>query len=439
MSSSKNNINFSRYSKLSSDEFSSLPEEEKGFVRGCILFTEEATALPEGTKMLSRLFCNLRRGEEHCGGPIEVARDKQTQQIRWKCMECGEKGSITNFEGTEWDLSHLSPLQASRYLYEKYDVWQQMSDSEREVINQMLDWYGDLSEEDFKRMEAIYKSEKNTIANEEIGQEHLPACKLKSLLNCDWEVPGSTIHLRDDLPLKKLKEITFFANARTYLVQMNMEKGFGLDERGYLKPEHVRLLLDELEWYDEYLDDGEFVEYLYELLDEREMRGLWITRMIMESAGIIHKRNGVYTMVGKKMYLLDEDNAGKLYQQMFSSYCRKVNLNMLDFENDLFLAQKQLPYTLYRLQKMAVFWASGRELMEGSIFDDAASELANSIPSQFVTLSVRFYQIVLAPLIRFGLLEARTSDRVLSPEYDPPDEFKKTALYDQFINFNVNN
>ena len=40
---------------------------------------------------------------ESCPGEVEVWVFAEDNRIGWECLECGDEGIITNWEGTRWD------------------------------------------------------------------------------------------------------------------------------------------------------------------------------------------------------------------------------------------------------------------------------------------------------------------------------------------------
>lgn len=47
--------------------------------------------------------CRTVINDEPCEGDIEVWVDHDSNVIGWECMECGEEGTISDWEGTPWD------------------------------------------------------------------------------------------------------------------------------------------------------------------------------------------------------------------------------------------------------------------------------------------------------------------------------------------------
>ena len=64
---------------------------------------ESATLAYDQPITLSTAGCRNIVDENTCFGDIEVWVDFDTHQIGWECIECGNEGFISNWEGTPWD------------------------------------------------------------------------------------------------------------------------------------------------------------------------------------------------------------------------------------------------------------------------------------------------------------------------------------------------
>ena len=63
-----------------------------------------ATAAEAGTAWVSALPCRRRPGRRSCPGHIVVFRPDLPARIEWRCDSCGDKGVISGWEGTYFDL-----------------------------------------------------------------------------------------------------------------------------------------------------------------------------------------------------------------------------------------------------------------------------------------------------------------------------------------------
>ena len=54
--------------------------------------------------------CRRRPNRKPCNGYIGGTLDPEADMIIWWCPECGDHGSISNWQGTLWDLSGAGEL-----------------------------------------------------------------------------------------------------------------------------------------------------------------------------------------------------------------------------------------------------------------------------------------------------------------------------------------
>ena len=64
----------------------------------------EAATIAYGQPMaVSTAACRKDFNGQTCFGNIEIWVDVATNHIGWKCVECGDDGVISHWEGTPWD------------------------------------------------------------------------------------------------------------------------------------------------------------------------------------------------------------------------------------------------------------------------------------------------------------------------------------------------
>jgi hypothetical protein len=72
-----------------------------------------ATASPERGRRATALPCRRRPGRAPCPGRLVVDRQDVPSYVNWQCPSCGEAGRIDGWQGSEFDLSPLSPSGAA--------------------------------------------------------------------------------------------------------------------------------------------------------------------------------------------------------------------------------------------------------------------------------------------------------------------------------------
>lgn len=64
---------------------------------------EAATLSYDKPISLAGELCRAVLKGDPCRGEVEVWVYAENNQIGWECLECGDDGVITNWEGTKWD------------------------------------------------------------------------------------------------------------------------------------------------------------------------------------------------------------------------------------------------------------------------------------------------------------------------------------------------
>ena len=64
---------------------------------------ETASAAYDQPLSFADINCRTVNDGEACDGDIEVWIDPESHIIGWECLECGAEGTISDWEGTQWD------------------------------------------------------------------------------------------------------------------------------------------------------------------------------------------------------------------------------------------------------------------------------------------------------------------------------------------------
>lgn len=437
-------VDFNKAPFLDSEEYYNLPVEEQNAIDDAAGYTEEATAVDAGKKIISRFDCMQwdTNKEDYCEGEIELARYNLPPEIRWKCKKCGNNGLITNFKGTPWDLSGMSKQEAQQYLDEKYnlDLFPGLGFKENydsiasfeESMGDIMEWMENLSEEEFEdfhcTMEA--EAEKIGISLDELDRGLLPAQRYQ-LMFSNWTDPNAPLYLRDDLPLDMLSEVGFFHNARTFLTEIAKNNGFELTKgQGNLQRKYIEVLIDKFIWPDGFLEN---LKDLNKVINEIDVWPLHTLRVLLDMAGMIRKYKGKFVPVKKNTHLMKEAHAGKLYQKLFSAFFKQMNMAYLTNSDPMPYQQDSIPYILFRMQFMEDEWHSIGNIMENVFLDDARFEFYSTL-NPYTTPALQFYYHIMLPLKYWGLIEVRGANKS-KYEFDP-EEARKTPLFDAFLQFN---
>jgi hypothetical protein len=84
-------------------EVPDLPFEAQELLNFLSAIVEAATIAYDRPITLAGIKCrNIIKGKP-CSGEIEVWVYAENNEIGWECLDCGEEGVITHWEGTPWD------------------------------------------------------------------------------------------------------------------------------------------------------------------------------------------------------------------------------------------------------------------------------------------------------------------------------------------------
>lgn len=441
MSYSQRHIDLSEYPEPHTDEFYLLPEELQDLLDNCLLFTEEATAVPPGKAVVSRLLCEVELKKYYeCGGKIDLKRRKYSGEIEWKCRNCGTEGIITGYEGCNWDLSDIPEQYAQQYLFDKYDEGMEeipvleglpFDIKDPEQNEELFNWLDNLDDGDKEKMIKLIEERFRELDRRfEEANGGLNPLQLHYLLAYDWDSPQNPIVLRDDLPFDEIEQTFFYHNARAFLLGLLAEKEFELTPSGNLKRKYIPPLLDEGIWPDNYVKT---LHTYNKVLNESDVWLLHIIRVLLELSGLIRKQQNKLKPVQKHIHLTEKEHAGALYKLLFKTYFRKMNVSYMPNYEELLLFQEGIPFILYRLNQLADDWLSSVDVMRKSLMEISRLELLRSLRFDFEKPEDKLYELVLRPLELFGLIESDyTESKQLSVR---PDRSRKNGLFNRFIQF----
>lgn len=409
-----------------SEEFLWMPENEFEEIETYCEYIQLVTSVPTGTKIESGFFCRREMEDgELCDGTIVVSKLNQPKQIRWECRKCNDLGAIVNYEETIWDNSRLSEMEKEFFLENFF------TDLSGEDIFE--DEFSDLAHDDFFGPFTDFEYYIHPYDQDGEQTGGLPPNRIEEMLTCDWLNPGSPVTLNGDLPLHKLENINFFNNSRQFLLILNEDNAFPLTRSNLMKRKVVRRLIGQTQWDDDYLEE---IRRHKKNLDETDVWLLHGIRVLLEMADIVEQVENELRLNTKMLHLLNEENAGQLYRQLFSTYFKDMNLGYLGSTFELPYLQYSIPFILYKLQKLAKKWVPIEELLPDILLFSVALELnfdddfGNSLATDLL------HSDLFAALERFGLLERRKTFSAASNDpFSFPDELQTTPLFTNFVEF----
>jgi len=407
-------------------------------------YVERATLVEPGQSINSNYLCECIVNGELCRGEVEVKRLDIPKEVRWKCNRCGDEGAVINFEGSYWDLSDIPEDEKQEYLNpdatnfpqfdeEAPDEWMQSMENQ---FGAMLD---DLSDEDYEDLQNFVghmMAQRPDDPSPENAQVPLPL--LNKLVESDWLQNGAPIYLRDDLSYDEVKKSLFLHNARVFLEQLKEDGKFKLTSSENLKRETVKKLFETCTWPDNYAEE---VKTVNKTLNEQDVWLLHFIRVLLDLAGMIKKRKGSFYLVKKRAHFLKKENAGKLYRHLFSTLFKKMNIGYISNRDEVPLTQSLVPYMLFRLSELPKKWHSLEKLFIELVLPGMEQELwTQNYDGSFRPDDI--YYLILSPLRYFGLIEVKKVDDdsdkdLFAQRFGPPDLYRKTELFEKFIEFNL--
>lgn len=258
--------------------------------------------------------------------------------------------------------------------------------------------------EELNRVLAQRMREYNTLPQQDLGG--LSPEEMSQLLRGDWISTGA-LRVSERLPIRDLRDVPFFADARTLLRYIHDAGVVRETPAKNLPRAAVASLLPDLRiptlrrhgvrWPEERPPrNEEDVPWLPEL------------RYTLLFGGLLLRRKGLRVSPHGRKLLADE-NAGALYAHLFRTFFQKFDLRALSRFAEHAGLQATIAYSFHRLQSVAREWSSPESLAHTAWLASAkdppsAAELAYGDLSHLA-----FRQRVLHPLVLFGLLEERSA------------------------------
>ena len=235
--------------------------------------------------------------------------------------------------------------------------------------------------------------------------------------------------VRDDLTLSHLSAAPFFYNSRTLLQTIHAAGGVKATVAGNLTRAFVASLCELFRFPPDYLEDHRQVS---KVLNEEDLYEVHVPRVVLELAGLLARRKGVFRVTRKGERLLGEEAAGRLYAALVTAFFTKLNLGYLDrFDNDSF--QWTVGFALWLLGQIGDRWATVEALEPGLIHPLIREDLAPraSWSPAHMVLECR----LLEPLVGFGLLERREIPQEEAWRHEC--EYRKSPLFDRVLAFDL--
>ena len=248
----------------------------------------------------------------------------------------------------------------------------------------------------------------------------------------EWNTPESPLKFNSALPLKTLSAAPHFVSLRNFLLYVAEQGNVKATAAGNLSRKVVADVADYF-WTPEIKQK----HFNYsKVLNEGDVRGLTPGRYVLEKAGLILKRKGSFYVPKTKQYLLEDKQAAPLFELLFITHFRKLNLGYLGLYPDAFdVIQQDVDYAWFTLGRVAKNWTPLAGLPEKVLHPltlDALTEAGKSLTYFKTERVLQFY--LLRAFELWGLVECKEK------EGDYLGESKKirvTAFFRKWIRFQM--
>lgn len=230
------------------------------------------------------------------------------------------------------------------------------------------------------------------------------------------------------LPLEDLPDVLVLRHARIVLEALGDGDGAKLTATGNLSRRFVREMLDRFDWREYEKED---ILRFNKVVNETDFTPLHYLRVLMQVAGLIRKRKGYLKPSRRGRDLLAEDAAGKLMHLLFTTNFDAYNTGYLDRTPIQGWPQEQIGLVLYLLSQATADWSTALSLMQQTTIP---TDALHSVPPDHPEFA--FLGRVLRYLQWFGLIRQRPKSRLFELRVEV--EYRKIALYDRFLSFEVN-
>lgn len=245
-----------------------------------------------------------------------------------------------------------------------------------------------------------------------------------------WNTPESPLKFNTALPLKTLSSAPYFLSLRNLLLYVAEQGNVKATAAGNLSRKAVGEVADFF-WTPEIKQD----HFKYsKVLNEGDVRGLAPGRYVLETAGLLKKRKGSFYVPKTKQYLLEDKQAGPLFELLFTTHFRKLNLGYPGRYPDTFdVIQQDVDYALFTLGRVAKKWTALSGLPEKVLHPMTLGALSKAVKSNTYFKTERVLDFYLLRAFKsWGLVESKEKDG------DYLEESKKirvTGFYQKWIRF----
>jgi len=251
------------------------------------------------------------------------------------------------------------------------------------------------------------------------------------LVHLPWNNENFAIRFNKQIEIEDVQDSYFYSNARTLLnTLIELEGEYTATVAGNLSRKVLRILFDRIILRE---SDRVFFREYDNSFNESNAYTVYETRIVCQLANLIRKIKRKFIVAKKQRSLLLDENAGKLYYLLFTTFFRRFNIAYRDGFPALYSIQSTICFSFYVIERFCDDFCSINDL-EQRIFLPAVRKEIISQSRRDWDLKGLIHTRIIEPLISFGLIEVVRGEKrsVFNVE-----AIKKTRLFDKFMEFSV--
>lgn len=271
------------------------------------------------------------------------------------------------------------------------------------------------------------------------------------LLAADWLAPDGAVRLDATLPLADVATARTLRGARWLLARLAAGGGGRATPKGNLPRAVVAAFVAGGLAANPAADLGaDPVAPEPVGRNEEDVWPLHYARLLLELAGLVKRRRGVWSGTRRGVAHVAEDRAGALFATLVRTHFRDLDLAYLDGVGPAPGFQGTAAYTLYRFGRVGGGWRRADELTREVLLPSVRPELPSRawFGGTFDALALILETRVLRPLVGFGLAEQQLAPPQAAPQAAPDAtrgpgaawaraRFRTTPLFGRLFTFDV--
>lgn len=259
----------------------------------------------------------------------------------------------------------------------------------------------------------------------------LSPVQVQRLLAWDWEGQESAVQLDGTLPPAALESSRTLHNARLLLALLGERGEVKATPKGNLPRATVAELRERMRWPADYRD---LAGDARKIVNEEDVSLLHRTRILLQLAGLIKRRKGVFSLTRAGERLREERRVGELFATLFRTHFRVLNLAILDGVGPAPLFKRTIAFAIHRFGLVGEEWRTRAELKRLLLLPVVRREVPPE--ERFDPLDIAIENRLLRPLEGFALAEMEVLPREPG-NWREVHRYRKSALFDRFLHITL--